>query len=237
MKRTILCFLSLCLMLFASAQNTKKQMVKIQVGNKIYNVANHKDVAKIYKEKVNKDKCFFIISKKEFRLYVYEVAGIDTSLVAHFPVCYAKYPEGKTKEGDMRTPDCDIRAPFTISEIKDASTWSHDFKDGRGSILSYGKWFMRLNLKGATNCTPAVRANRSIGIHGSTNNATSVPGRDSEGCIRLRDADLITLHDLYAKVGTPVVVLPFTKDKYPFEKKAQQKLGELYEAPVFPLIN
>ena len=50
---------------------------------------------------------------------------------------------------------------------------------------------------------------KGIGIHGSTNNEASVPGRDSEGCIRLRDSDLIVLHDRYAQVGTPVVILPF----------------------------
>ena len=34
-----------------------------------------------------------------------------------------------------------------------------------------------------------------IGIHGSTNNESSVPGRGSEGCIRLRDDDLIQLKE------------------------------------------
>ena len=47
-----------------------------------------------------------------------------------------------------------------------------------------------------------------IGIHGSTNNESSVPGRGSEECIRLRDDDLIQLKENYAFVGMKVVILP-----------------------------
>ncbi|MBQ1582906.1 MAG: L,D-transpeptidase [Prevotella sp.] len=54
-------------------------------------------------------------------------------------------------------------------------------------------------------CAPFAVA---IGIHGSTNNESSVPGRGSEGCIRLRDDDLIQLKENYAFVGMKVVILP-----------------------------
>jgi lipoprotein-anchoring transpeptidase ErfK/SrfK len=57
---------------------------------------------------------------------------------------------------------------------------------------------MRLNTPGF----------KGIGIHGSTNNESSVPGRGSEGCIRLRDDDLIQLKEKYAFVGMRVVILP-----------------------------
>ena len=47
-------------------------------------------------------------SKKEYRLYVYEVSGRDTLLVAHYPVCYALNPENivdvrhfEVKAGDV----------------------------------------------------------------------------------------------------------------------------------------
>ena len=70
--------------------------------------------------------------------------------------------------------------------------------DGRGEILSYGNWFMRLATPGFT----------GIGIHGSTNNESSVPGRGSEGCIRLRNNDLDQLKEKYAYVGMKVVILP-----------------------------
>lgn len=202
---------------------------KVTVGKKTYDVADIYDVRTIYKsEGVNKANCFFVISKQEYRLYVYEKVASDTILVAHYPVCYAKRTGQKTKSGDMSTPEGDMQNYFTISQIQDASTWKHDFKDGRGSIKAYGDWFMRLNLNKATNLNAATRSNRSIGIHGSSGNRESVPGNDSEGCIRLRDEDISHLKSHFAQVGTKVVVKPVNKGKYAFEKKAQKKLGDKY---------
>lgn len=201
-------------------QEKEIPMKEVQVGSKTYNVADITDESHIYKENVKKSDCMIVISKREFRLYVYE-CGKDTSLVVSFPICYAKYPEAKTKSGDMRTPECSLDEPFTISEIVSASDWEHDFGDGRGKLPAYGDWFIRLSTPGFT----------GIGIHGSTNNAASVPGRDSEGCIRLRDADIRTFHDLYAAVGQKVVIKSVAEQKYPFEKKAEEALGEKYESP------
>ncbi len=156
------------------------------------------DSATFYSEVVNKKNCFILISKPEFRLYVCEVVGTDTVKRVHYPVCVGKAKGQKQKKGDMKTPECTFDKPFTITEIVDASKWTHDFGDGRGSILSYGNWFMRLKTPGHS----------GIGIHGSTNNESSVPGRGSEGCIRLRDDDLIQLKENYAFVGMRVVILP-----------------------------
>ena len=206
-------------------------MKKIKVGNKVFNIANQNDEAHIYNAGAGKDNILLVVSKKDFRMYVYQTLAKDTTLVATFPVCYARNAGCKTKQGDSCTPDCTAAHPFRISQIQDASGWTHDFKDGRGSFRAYGHWFMRLNLSDATNLNASVRANRSIGIHGSTGNSQSVPGRDSEGCIRLRDADIITLHDKFAKVGTPVIVRAAGEDKYPFEVRAEKKLGAAYKAP------
>ena len=156
------------------------------------------DSATFYSDVVNPKNCFIVISKPEYRLYVCEVVGADTLKRAHFPVCVGKAKGQKQKKGDMKTPECTVENPFTITEIVDASNWHHDFGDGRGSILSYGHWFMRLKTPGHS----------GIGIHGSTNNESSVPGRGSEGCIRLRDDDLIQLKEKYAFVGMRVVILP-----------------------------
>ncbi len=156
------------------------------------------DTATIYSEVVNKNNCFILISKPEYRLYVCEVVDGDTIKRVHYPVCVGKAKGQKQKKGDMKTPECTFEKPFTITEIVDASKWTHDFGDGRGSILSYGHWFMRLKTPGHS----------GIGIHGSTNNESSVPGRGSEGCIRLRDDDLIQLKEKYAFVGMRVVILP-----------------------------
>ena len=200
-------------------------MKEVTVDGKTYNVADITDESHLYKQDVNRDNCLIVISKREFRLYVYE-CGKDTALVASFPVCYAKRPGPKTKEGDMSTPECnDLNDPIRISELNPASDWEHDFGDGRGQIKAYGDWFIRLKLTGA------LAGNRSIGIHGSTNNEASVPGRDSEGCIRLRDADIITLHDLYAQVGQKVLIKGVGERKLPFEEKAEKALGEKYVAP------
>jgi lipoprotein-anchoring transpeptidase ErfK/SrfK len=109
----------------------------------------------------------------------------------------------------MRTPESPAGKPFKITMIQDASTWRHDFKDGRGNILAYGHWFLRLETPGHS----------GIGIHGSTNNESSVPGRASEGCIRLRDADIITLKEKYAYVGMPVIIKSESQGLFPWEKK------------------
>ncbi len=102
-----------------------------------------------------------------------------------------------------------MQNPFKITQIQDASKWTHDFGDGRGSILAYGAYFLRLETPGHS----------GIGIHGSTNNRESVPGRGSEGCIRLLDEDIIDLRKNYAYVGMKVVIKAEDVGLLPFEKK------------------
>ena len=197
---------------------------------KRFHVYDCTDEGKVYKADADPRNCFFVISKREFRIYVYERVDGDISLVAHFPVCVARNPGDKQRSGDGTTPVCAKRngeyVPFTISQIQPASSWRHNFGDGRGNILAYGDWFMRLRL----NSHPRVSGNTSIGIHGSSGNAASVPGRDSEGCIRLRNADLNTLRQ-FARVGTQVIIKPENAGKLPYELKAQEKLGVKYFAP------
>ena len=155
------------------------------------------DTLNIDPDVVAKENTFIVIAKPEYRLYVCEVVDGDTVKRVHYPVCVGLAKGQKQKKGDMKTPECTPENPFTITEIVDASHWTHDFGDGRGSILSYGNWFMRLKTPGHS----------GIGIHGSTNNESSVPGRGSEGCIRLRDNDLDVLKAKYAFVGMRVVIL------------------------------
>ena len=197
-------------------------MCNVEQGGKTYNVANINDSMQVYTQDVKREQCFIVISKREFRLYVYEARPQqqDTILAAHFPVCYARYPEAKTKSGDMRTPESTMQMPFNIQQIQNATDWHHDFGDGRGSIRSYGDWFLRLETPGFT----------GVGIHGSTNNEASVPGRDSEGCIRLRDNDLNVLHDRFAEVGQNVIIKGVNEKKLPFELKAQQALSDRYRS-------
>lgn len=169
---------------------------------------------------VDKHNCFIIMSKKDYYLYVYEIQGKDTVMLARYDCCYGQHVGNKQKRGDKKTPSsCNsikenpFAKPFTISQIQDASTWKHDFKDGRGSIKSYGNWFLRLVTPGHS----------GIGIHGSTNNAESVPGRASEGCIRLKDADIIKLRNHYALQNMKVIIKDESVDDFPFEIKAMRK--------------
>ena len=148
---------------------------------------------------------FIVISKKDLNLRVYSK---DSTLLAEYPCCLSKNKGNKQKKGDMRTPESPEGQPFKITAIQDASTWRHDFKDGRGNIKAYGHWFLRLLTPGHS----------GIGIHGSTNNESSVPGRASEGCIRLRDNDIITLKEKYAYVGMPVYIKAEGQGLYPWEK-------------------
>ncbi|MBQ6079997.1 MAG: L,D-transpeptidase [Muribaculaceae bacterium] len=160
---------------------------------------------------------FIVISKLNLTLSVYDRnAQGDTVLVAQFPCCMGKNKGNKQKRGDMRTPESPAGKPFKITMIQDASTWRHDFKDGRGNIKAYGHWFLRLLTPGHS----------GIGIHGSTNNEKSVPGRASEGCIRLLDEDIITLKRHFAYVNMPVIVQAEEQPPFDWEERARTAMQD-----------
>ena len=197
--------------------------------------------AEHHAEPLRREACFTVISKRHLVLAVYEVRpasgdtlayvagrgaapvalGPDTVLIARYPVCLSRELGQKKRSGDMRTPESPAGRPFEIVQIQDASTWRHDFGDGRGSFLAYGHWFHRLKTPGFT----------GIGIHGSTGNEHTVPGRDSEGCIRMRDADLDDFHDRYAYLGMPVAILGEADGPQPFEVRAMQQAAAQAHAP------
>ena len=162
----------------------------------------------IYQSRVNVKNCFIVISKKSLSLRVYEGANTDTTLVAVFPVCLSKNKGQKYTAGDNKTPECSMDNPFRVTQIEDASTWRYDFGDGRGYILAYGHWFIRLNSEFS-----------GIGIMGSTNNERSVPGRESSGSIRLKDDDLDFLKEHYVFEGMKVVIKSEEEGLYNFEKR------------------
>ena len=203
MKKLLALTLLASLIMGASAQ---------VVDEKLATTASDKAV--IYNTpSIAKKNTFIVISKKDLRLYVYgKTASGDTVLMAKFPVCRSKNKGQKQRRGDMKTPSSPKGKPFSISMIQDASSWKHDFKDGRGSIKAYGHWFLRLVTPGHS----------GIGIHGSTNNEESVPGRASEGCIRLRDADIITLKEKFAYVKMPVHIKDEGEGMWPWELKAHK---------------
>ena len=209
-----------------SDQNTKKAPVAElpysgdEIQEKVYDeygkrtIRIDKDESLSFPDKVKSKKhCFVVMSKKDYYMYVYEPQGDDTVMVARYDCCFSLKKGNKERTGDMRTPHTTMDNPFTLTEIADASTWDHDFGDGRGTIKAYGHWFHRLDTHG----------HKGIGIHGSTNNAESVPGRASEGCIRLLDDDIIDFKENYAHVGMKVVIKAEDVDDLPFEVKAMKK--------------
>lgn len=160
---------------------------------------------------------WIVISKKNLTLSVYDRNAVgDTILMAQYHCCMGKNKGNKMRRGDMRTPESPAGRPFKITMIQNSSTWKHNFHDGRGNIKAYGHWFLRLETPG----------HRGIGIHGSTNNEKSVPGRASEGCIRLLDTDIITLKEHFAYVGMPVTVQAEEQAPYPWEMRCRKTATE-----------
>lgn len=184
-------YIFLCLLLVACANRQNGQPTQQPAL-----VSEEKEKPTFYEGPYDKNKTFIVISKSELALSVYVAVSSDTLLLARYPVCLGKNLGQKERAGDMRTPESSFDHPFKIRQIQDASDWHHDFHDGRGSIKAYGHWFLRLE-------TPPFTG---IGIHGSTNNEDSVPGRGSEGCIRMRDEDIIALKEKYAWIGMPVII-------------------------------
>lgn len=151
----------------------------------------------IYNQAYCRDSLYIDISKPYRTLFVYEHRITGHVLIAAYPVCLGANSGNKRRVGDMRTPESSRDNPFSICQIDNASQWHHDFRDGRGPMLAYGNWFLR--IKGDF-------PGSGIGIHGSTSNRYSVPGRGSEGCIRLRDEDIIHLKENYAFIGMKVFI-------------------------------
>jgi len=197
-----------------SAENIRERVV-LSHGNRTIQIDADQNFS-FPGEMADKSKkhCFILISKKDYYLYVYEAQGKDTVILARYDCCFGLKKGNKQRRGDMKTPSCTMAKPFTISQIADASSWRHDFGDGRGNIKAYGRYFLRLVTPGHS----------GIGIHGSTNNASSVPGRASEGCIRLGDKWITDLGTNYAHLGMKVIIKDESVDDYPFEVKAMQRL-------------
>ena len=126
-----------------NANNTTEQGQSTEtVGQENDTIPEEQPV--VFGEMVNRKNCFIVIDKPALRLNVYEDQKGDTVLLARYPVCVGKNLGQKEKSGDMKTPECTLDKPFSITQIQPASTWTHDFGDGRGAILAYGNWAKNL---------------------------------------------------------------------------------------------
>lgn len=132
---------------------------------------------------------FVVIDKTAHRLTVYR----GEKELRSFPVAVGKNKGDKERKGDMKTPE----GAFEVQQIQNASTWTHDFRDGKGMIPgAYGPYFVRLRT------TPWT----GIGIHG-THAPESVGTDATEGCIRMYNEEVPTFVEMIA-VGTRVVIKP-----------------------------
>jgi len=162
-------------------------------------------VPRIIANSTEKGKWIFI---DKADLYLYLVDG--NKVIGKWGCATGKVPGNKQKKGDMRTPE----GVFSVQQIQDASSWTHDFGDGKGVIKdAYGPWFIRLKTPPHT----------GIGIHG-THDPDSIRTLASEGCIRLRNDNLRKLKE-HVKVGMKVVIGPNSgsaavEDVKPAPKKA-----------------
>ena len=133
-----------------------------------------------------------LVKKSEFKLYLLD----HGEKVAVWPVALGKNPGQKTVSGDKKTPT----GTFTVDEIDNAKSWTHDFHDGKGVIKNaYGPWFISLDTKNLSKGKWD-----GIGIHG-THKPEAIGTRDSEGCVRLENSNLEILKP-YVKVGTKVTI-------------------------------
>jgi lipoprotein-anchoring transpeptidase ErfK/SrfK len=135
-----------------------------------------------------------IVSKQEMFISIYDYLGQEKY---KFPIaCGLNYGD-KKEQGDMKTPE----GIFRVSEIQKSDNWSHDFNDGNGPVTgAFGPYFIRLY----------VPNHEGIGIHGTHNN-DSLGKRVTEGCIRVRNEDLLRIIPLIHH-GTVVIITASQND-------------------------
>ena len=133
---------------------------------------------------------FIVISKEDLKLVLLDD---KCNVLMESGISCAKNVGPKKVKGDHKTPE----GKFKINQLLYSKHLSHDFHDGKGSIAgAYGPWFLRLDVPGFID----------IGIHG-THKPESIGTRDTEGCIRLVNEEIVRLKS-QVKVGTPVIILP-----------------------------
>lgn len=117
------------------------------------------------------DEYWLHIIKSDYKLYLYKGKQIAKT----YDIGVGKNQGNKERRGDNRTPT----GSFSIQSIENASSWTHDFRDGNGVIKgAYGPWFIRLKTGW-----------QGIGIHG-THDPDSIGSMVSEGCIRMKNEEL-----------------------------------------------
>ena len=136
-----------------------------------------------------------LVDKGAFTLSVISDKG-DTLMT--YPVATGENAGRKRKSGDCKTPE----GSFTVTWVQNTKGVLYDYHDGKGKVEAYGPYFIHLE-------TPGFKA---IGIHGTCPERDDRIGtRDSKGCIRLHNADLLKILPYVGK-GTKVTVIPGPDD-------------------------
>lgn len=133
---------------------------------------------------------FILVDKTALTLALVDAHG---KAIKEYGISVAVNRGPKQVAGDHKTPE----GKFRINELLYAKGLKHDFHDGKGPIKdAYGPWFLRLDVPGF----------RDIGIHG-TPFPESIGSRATEGCVRMRNADILDLKSR-VRLGTVVIILP-----------------------------
>ena len=138
---------------------------------------------------------FLLVDKGAFTLSVLTPEG---RAVHTFPVAIGENPGQKTRKGDCKTPE----GNFTVTWVQSTRGVMYDYHDGKGLVEAYGPWFIHLETPGF----------QYIGVHGTCPERDDRIGtRDSKGCIRLHNKDLLVILP-YVYPGMKVRVVPGLED-------------------------
>lgn len=137
---------------------------------------------------------FLMVDKEAFQITLFSEDEVPLMV---FPICTGVHAGDKRIAGDNKTPE----GVFTVQSIEDKSRVTFDYHDGLGPVFAYGPWFFRLRT-----------GFQGIGIHGTCPERDHLIGsRDSHGCIRLHNEDLLRLKP-HIFVGMKVVIVPGVED-------------------------
>ena len=141
------------------------------------------------------EKYSLLVNKGTFTLSVLDEAG---NVLATYPVATGENAGKKRKSGDCKTPE----GTFLVTWVQNTRGVMYDYHDGKGKVEAYGPFFIHLETPGF----------KSIGIHGTCPERDDRIGtRDSKGCIRLHNEDLLKVLP-YVTKGTKVIIVPGPED-------------------------
>ena len=149
--------------------------------------------------------CSILVDKGEFTLTVLDRSG---NVLMTYPVAIGENPGDKRKSGDCKTPE----GTFYVTWVQNTRGVLYDYHDGKGLVEAYGPWFIHLETPGFL----------SIGIHGTCPERDDRIGtRDTKGCVRLHNEDLLKILP-YVSKGTKVVIVPGPEDLAADGKSTEQ---------------